>query len=101
MKKLKTFRATACAAFVLCAPIAAVAEDVPMVSGEVIKIDESAGKVTIKHEAIPNLDMESMTMVFKAGEGVAIKDVKLGDKINFQAEKVNGQLTVTKVEKAK
>ena len=101
MKMIKTLKAAAAAAVVLGTTIASNAEEVPMVNGEVTKIDESAGKVTIKHEAIPNLEMDAMTMVFKAGEGVAVNDVKPGDKIKFQAEKVNGQLTVTKVEKAK
>lgn len=72
-----------------------------MVAGEVQKVDESAGKVTIKHSEIPNLQMEAMTMVFKAGDGVAVASVKTGDKIKFHAEKVNGQLTVTKIEKSK
>ena len=98
---IKTLTSAAIAILVLGAPMAAIAEEVPMVNGEVTKIEESAGKVTIQHEAIPNLEMDGMTMVFKAGEGVAVKDVKPGDKIKFQAEKVNGQLTVTKVEKAK
>ena len=98
---IRTLKAAACAALVLGTPIAAVAGETPMVNGEVTKIDESAGKITIKHDAIPNLEMEAMTMVFKAGEDVAVKDVKPGDKIKFQAEKVNGQITVTKVEKTK
>lgn len=98
---INTLKSAAVAVLVLATPIAAVAEEALMVNGEVTKVDESAGKVTIKHAAIPNLDMEAMTMVFKAGDGVAVKDVKTGEKIKFHAEKVNGQLTVTKVEKAK
>lgn len=37
-----------------------------MANGEVKKIDEAAGKITLKHGPIKNLDMqdESMTMVF-------------------------------------
>jgi Cu/Ag efflux protein CusF len=98
---IKTLEATAAAVLVFGMTIAANAGEAPMVNGEVTKIDESAGKITIKHDAIPNLEMGAMTMVFKAGEGVAVKDVKPGEKIKFQAEKVNGQLTVMKVEKAK
>ena len=101
MTMIKTLKAAACAILMLGTPIAVVAEETPMVNGEVTKIDESAGKVTIKHEAIPNLGMDAMTMVFKAGDGVAVKDVKPGDKIKFQADKINGQITVTKVETAK
>jgi Cu/Ag efflux protein CusF len=65
------------------------------------KIDESAGKLTIKHDAITNLDMGAMTMVFKANEPAMLKTVRPGEKIKFSADKVNGQLTVMKVEEAK
>ena len=77
------------------------AKPLPMINGEVTKIDESAGKMTIKHEAITNLDMGAMTMVFKASDPAILKDVKPGDKIKFTADKVNGQISVMKVEKAK
>ena len=77
------------------------AKTLPMINGEVTKIDESAGKMTIKHEAISNLDMGPMTMVFKASDPAILKTVKPGDKIKFTADKVNGQISVMKVEKAK
>lgn len=72
-----------------------------MIAGEVTKVDESAGKITIKHGPIKKFDMEGMTMVFKAGDPAILKSVKPGDKVKFDADKVNGQMTVTKVEKAK
>lgn len=77
------------------------AKSLPMINGEVTKVDESAGKMTIKHESITNLDMGAMTMVFKANDPAVLKTVKPGDKIKFSADKVNGQITVMKVEKAK
>ena len=72
-----------------------------MIAGEITKIDESAGKITIKHGPIKKFDMEAMTMVFKAGDPAMLKSVKAGDKVKFDTDKVNGQMTVTKVEKAK
>ena len=83
------------------APAAAVAKALPMVAGEVTKVDTEQGKLSIKHAAIPNLGMDPMTMVFKTGDPAMLKGLKAGDKINFTADKVNGQLTATKVEKAK
>ena len=82
-------------------PAAATTKASPMVAGEVTKVDTEQGKLSIKHAAIPNLGMEPMTMVFKTGDPAMLKDLKAGDKINFTADKVNGQLTATKVEKAK
>lgn len=103
-----TFHKSVLAAFVIASlvslPSLASAEEaksLPMINGEVTKVDESAGKMTIKHEAITNLDMGAMTMVFKANDPAMLKTVKPGDKIKFSADKVNGQLTVMKAEKAK
>ena len=73
-----------------------------MVDGEVTKVDESAGKITIKHGPMQKFDMEGgMTMVFRAQDPAILKQVKPGDKIKFEADKVNGQFTVMKVEKKK
>lgn len=73
--------------------------NLPVVSGKVTKIDEAAGKVTISHDAIPNLQMEAMTMVFKVADPTMAAALKPGDGINFTADKMNGQLTVTQIEK--
>ena len=73
--------------------------NLPVVAGKVTKVDEAAGKITIAHDAIPNLQMDAMTMVFKAADPAVLKDVKPGDAIQFTADKVNGQLTVTEIEK--
>ena len=77
------------------------AKTLPLINGVVKKVDESAGKMTIKHDAITNLDMGAMTMVFRASDPAMLKTVKAGDKIKFSADKVNGQTTVMKLEKRK
>jgi Cu(I)/Ag(I) efflux system protein CusF len=78
------------------------AAQAPMVNGQVTKIDESAGKITLKHGPIKKLDMnEGMTMVFRVQDPAMLKQVKAGDKVKFDADKINGQFTVTKIEKAK
>lgn len=73
-----------------------------LIDGQVTKVDQSAGKISIKHGPIKKFDMDDgMTMVFRAQDSAMTKTVKAGDKIKFDAEKVNGQFTVTKIEKAK
>jgi Cu(I)/Ag(I) efflux system periplasmic protein CusF len=37
----------------------------PLVSGTVENVDSAQGKITIDHGAIPNLNMDAMTMVFR------------------------------------
>lgn len=72
-----------------------------MTEGEIKKVDKDAGKITIKHGPIENLGMPNMTMVFRAKDPAMLDQVKPGDKIKFTADKVNGALTVTKLEVAK
>ncbi|MBU7443005.1 copper-binding protein, partial [Paraburkholderia fungorum] len=59
----------------------------------------AAGKLTIKHGPLENLGMDAMTMVFKVKDPSMISQVKVGDKIDFVAEEVDGALTVTKLQK--
>jgi len=73
-----------------------------LVDGQVTKVDESAGKITIKHGPLKKFDMEDgMTMVFRAGDPAMLSTVKAGDRVKFIPERINGQFTVTKIEKAK
>jgi Cu/Ag efflux protein CusF len=69
-----------------------------MSAGEVKKIDKEAGKITIKHGPLANLEMPPMTMVFRVKDAAMLEQVKPGDKINFVAEKANGALTVTQMQ---
>jgi len=82
------------------APVALAQSD--MIDGQVTKIDESAGKITIKHGPIKKLDMdEGMTMVFRAADPAILKGVKAGDKVKFEPDRVNGQFTVNKIQKVR
>jgi Cu/Ag efflux protein CusF len=72
-----------------------------MTEAEVRKVDKDAGKLTLKHGAIPNLEMPPMTMVFRVNEPGMLDAVKAGDKVSFQADKINGQYVVTRIEPAK
>lgn len=76
------------------APTAAIA----MTAGEVRKVDPAQGKLTIKHEPITNLDMPAMTMVFRAAKPDLLKNIQVGDKIQFRAETVAGGLVVTDIQ---
>jgi Cu(I)/Ag(I) efflux system periplasmic protein CusF len=73
-----------------------------LIDGQVTKVDPSAGNITIKHGPIKKLEMDQgMTMVFHAQEPDMLKGVKAGDKVKFDADSVNGQLTLTKIQKGK
>lgn len=60
-----------------------VATPKPLTAGEIKRLDLDAGKVTIKHGEIKNLDMPPMTMVFVAKDRSQLANLKVGDKVNF------------------
>lgn len=88
-------------AVILAAALAAPALAQQLSDGEVRKVDKEAKKITIKHGPLANLDMPPMTMVFQVKDAAMLEQVKAGDKVKFQAEKVGGAFTVTKIEPAK
>lgn len=69
-----------------------------MTDGEVRKVNKDTGKLTIKHGELKNLGMSPMTMMFRVKDPLMLEQVKPGDKIQFVADKVNGQLTVMQME---
>ncbi len=93
---LKKLSAALAATILVVSPILA---DEGMVKAEVIKIDKAAGKITLKHGPIKNLDMDAMTMVFRVADPAMLDKVKAGDNIEFAADRVNGAITVTKIGK--
>lgn len=58
------------------------------------KIDEKAGKVTLIHEELVDLEMPAMTMVFVLGDPAMAEQLEVGKEIEFTADRVNGKLTV-------
>jgi Cu(I)/Ag(I) efflux system periplasmic protein CusF len=82
-------------------PATAAANSANMADGEVRKVDKEAGKLTLKHGEIKNLDMPGMTMVFQVKEPALLDKVKVGDKVKFRAEKAGSGYVVTVIEAAK
>jgi Cu/Ag efflux protein CusF len=85
------------AAFALAGSALAVSHQTALAGytdGEVRKVDKAAGKVTLKHGPIANLEMPPMTMVFRVRDPKMLDNVKAGDKVKFKADKVQGSYTV-------
>jgi len=66
--------------------------------GQVKKVDQAQGKLTLRHGPLENLGMPGMTMVFRVQDASWLDRVKAGDNIRFLAEKVNGALVITRLE---
>jgi len=82
-------------------PMIAMADEVlPNVAGEVRKVKPDSGKITIRHEPIPNLDMPSMSMVFRVEEGIDISQFSKGDKVEFTVVERDGKMLILSIAKA-
>ena len=68
----------------------------PKSTGVIKKMDAVEHKITISHGPLQNLSMPAMTMVFHV-EPTVQGDAKVGDSIRFDAEKVDGALTVVRL----
>ena len=100
---LGTFSAQAAgehAGHAMAVPANASAE-MQMVDGQVKKVDKTAGKVTLSHGPLTNLNMPAMSMVFKVSNAAWLDQMKAGDKIRFMADNVNGAITIVHFEAAK
>jgi len=89
-------------AAVLAAALTVTAVAAEDINGEVKKIDEGAGKVTLKHGPAQSLGMdEPMTMVYRVKDPAMLKQVKVGDKVKFEADVSADGIVVTKLQKSK
>lgn len=79
---------------------AAALSQAPMTDGEVRKVDQDQGKLTLRHGPIRNLDMPGMTMVFRVADPAMLEGLKDGDKVRFSADRLNGVITITALESA-
>ena len=86
----------------LALPLGAALAQAADINGEVKKIDEGAGKITLKHGPARSLGMdEPMTMVYRVKDPALLTQVKVGDKVKFEAQEGDGGYTVTAIQKAK
>jgi Cu/Ag efflux protein CusF len=93
MKSIATALAAVGLLFALGGPVLAQ----EYTKGEVTKVDAKQKKLTIKHEELKNLDMPAMTMVFVVADEAMLEKAKVGQPIEFVAERVNGRITVTAI----
>ncbi len=69
--------------------------------GEVVAVDKDAGKVKLKHEAVPELDWPAMTMFFPVADKAQLDALKAGDQVNFEFVKIENGPLITQIKTAK
>ena len=65
--------------------------------GTVKKVDVKAGKVSIIHEELVDLEMPAMTMVFRVADKAMLERLEKGQDIEFLVERIKGKLTVVEL----
>lgn len=80
--------------------VSAAPSAMPLVDGEVRRIDRAKGLVVLRHGDLPNLAMPAMTMGFDVADRKMLEHLNVGDKVRFQAEMVSGRATVTELKRA-
>jgi Cu/Ag efflux protein CusF len=68
--------------------------------GEILSIDKEAGEMTVKHGPIAELDMSAMTMMFRVNNPTILDRLKVGDRIRFVTEKINGAYVLLSTDRA-
>ena len=76
----------------------AAADSQELSEGEVTRWNERTQKVTLRHGELKNLNMPPMTMVFTLQDTGQASQIKVGDKVRFRAEQVNGAFVLTQIE---
>jgi Cu(I)/Ag(I) efflux system periplasmic protein CusF len=67
--------------------------------GEVAKVDEASGSISIKLSGTVGSSDTTTPTAFKVQDGLIFNAVKPGDKVSFTAERVRGELTVKQLKK--
>ena len=81
--------------------LSSVIANAQSINGTVKKIDDAQGKLTIDHGPIKNLDMDSMTMVFRVKDAAMLEGLAPGTRVRFRAEEGEGGYVVTRLQAVK
>ena len=73
------------------------AQDDGVISGDVIKVDLTSGMITVRHEPNQRPKPGSATGTFRVSEPIMLNAIRPGAHIRFAAERINGELAITKI----
>jgi Cu(I)/Ag(I) efflux system protein CusF len=65
--------------------------------GMVVSVDKAAGKVNLKHEAIPAIGWSAMTMDFKVTDKSVLEKVTKGEQIEFTLVKRGHEYLISNI----
>lgn len=90
------FVALALALFAVARPVRSADEAAPLTHGVVKGVDAKAGTVTLDHEDIPGV-MMAMTMTYGVADPALLKNVALGQAVDFRLRKDGDDYVVAEI----
>ncbi|RZS47380.1 copper-binding protein [Sphaerotilus mobilis] len=66
-------------------------------TGEVVRVDKGQAKVTLKHGPIADLGLPAMAMAYRVSDAQWLDQLKAGDRVRFDVDKVSGLYTITRL----
>jgi len=66
-------------------------------SGEVRRVDAANGKITLKHGAIPALDLAAMSLVYRINPAL-LANIKPGQQVTFTATRQGQEYVITAIQ---
>ncbi len=99
MRRRQALIAAAAAAAMAATALAAQGQGATS-TGEVVKVDKAGRRITLKHGGVPNLDMPPMIMVFHVRDAALLDGLAPGDRVRFEAARIDGRYTITALSKA-
>ncbi len=73
------------------------AQDDAVISGDVTKVDTTSGMITVRHEPNQRLKLGQATDTFRVSEPIMLNAIRPGAHIRFAADRINGELAITKI----
>ena len=68
---------------------------VDFIAGQIVRIDQEAGKITLQHEPIPYLHLPAGTTTFRYVESRWLIGRRAGDRVRFRADRIDLTLRMT------
>ena len=90
-----TIHLFAAACLVLSARIGAEPSANDFIAGQIVRIDQEAGKITLQHEPIPYLHLPAGTTTFRYVESRWLIGRRAGDRVRFRADRIDLTLRMT------
>jgi len=78
-------------------PQALSAQDDVVISGDVTQVDLTSGMISVRHEPNQRLKLGSAIDTFRVSEPIMLNAIRPGAHIRFSADRINGELAITKI----